>query len=126
MTTITSVEADTLAKVVRGESPLEALHTIGMKCHLEDNRCWVDNPRAIAISADALDLARGLLAYHADPILLRRWAMFIEAADVEITADAHPLGEIVLNALWDAAFLNPLEPGTVKTLQAIVQEEVGA
>ncbi len=126
MTPTASVEADKLSRIVRGDAPLEALEEIGITCHLEDDRCRVDNPRRIAISADARDIARGLLAHHVDLESLRRWAMFIEAADIEITAEAHPLGEIVLNALWDAAFLKPLDDETVKTLQTIVQEEAGA
>lgn len=124
MTSITAAESDMLSKVVRGESPLEALEAIGMKCHLEGNRCWVDNPRQITASADTRDLACGLLAYRADPILLRRWAMFIEAADIEISAEEHPFGDVVLNALWDAAFSKVLDADTIKTLQSIVRDEV--
>lgn len=124
MTSITAAEAETLTRVVRGESPIEALDAIGMKCHLEGNRCWVDNPRQITASTDTRDVACGLLAYRADPILLRRWAMFVEAADIEINAEEHPFGDVVLNALWDAAFLKALDADTIKTLQSIVRDEV--
>ena len=125
MTPITSVEADVLSKVIRGETSLEALEEIGMICHLEDSRCWVDNPLQITVSADLHDIASGLLAHRDDPASLRRWALFIEAADVEISTDAHAHREVVLNALWDAAFLNSLDAGCIRILKTIVQEEVG-
>ncbi len=48
--------------------------------------------------------------------------MFIQAADVDLDVEDCPFGDLVLEALWDASFLNPLKPETVKTMEELARE----
>ena len=123
MNRTSGVGSDKLIRFVRGELPVESLADIGIRLNLENDSCRVDNPAGIVAQADAPDLAAGMLAHRDDPDKLREWAMFIQAADIELAADDHPHGEVVLDALWDAAFRTSLSPETIAILREIVREE---
>ena len=58
---------------------------------------------------------------RSDPTALRKWALFIQAADFEIAAEDDLPGETVREALWDAAFLTPLSRETVAALESIAR-----
>jgi hypothetical protein len=113
-------EQETLRQIVRGERPLGDLKLLGIHWQLEGNSCHVDNPRHITISVDIHDLARGLLYYLSQRNALREWALFIYAADdLDLDVEKHPQGEVVLDALWDASFSNPVDATVIETLKKL-------
>jgi hypothetical protein len=116
-------DAEQLRRIVRGEQPLTDLSSLAMSVHLEDNRCTVENPRRIAVSVSIHDLAHGLLTYLHDARALREWAMFLHAADLDLAVEDHSSGELVLNALWDAAFMNPIADSVVNALEQLSQQD---
>jgi hypothetical protein len=116
-------EQETLRQIVRGERPLRDLQILGMTWHREGSRCHVDNPRGISAIADVHDLAHGLKTYLPSPEQLREWALFVNAADVDLEVDNHPDGETVLNALWDASFANSIDPKVEELIQRLAQRE---
>ena len=89
---------------------------------LDGGRCSVSNPRKLPLTADIHDLASGFLANRNNPQGLREWAMFIQAADVDLEVEDHPDGDVVLDAIWDAAFVNPIKPEAMKILEKLAQE----
>lgn len=115
-------ELDLLLRVIRGELPLRSLGAIGVTVCIEGSRCRVDNPRGLQPQARVPDLAQGVLAHRHDPVALREWALFIQAADIEVDAPRHPAERAVLAALWDAACLNPLGAETVAALERAARE----
>jgi hypothetical protein len=119
----TTAEQQTLRQIVRGERPLRDLENIGMSWRREGSRCHVDNPRGISAVADVHDLAHGLQTYLPSPEQLRDWALFVNAADVDLEVENHPDGETVLNALWDASFANPIDPKVRETIKRLAQRE---
>jgi hypothetical protein len=89
---------------------------------MDGSRCSVKNPRNLSLTADVHDLVCGFLANRNDPQGLREWAMFIQGADVDLEVEDHPDGDVVLDAIWDAAFLNPIKPEAMKILENLAQE----
>jgi hypothetical protein len=122
MGTANPSDADTLLRIVRGELPLAALTTIGITLRIEQDRCRVENPNRVHVRATVPDLARGVLAHRHDPATLRDWALFIQAADIEVDAPRHPADRILLEALWSAASLTPISPETLAALEQVVCE----
>lgn len=119
MNASTATDQNLLREIVRGKRPLRHLQILGMRLELQGNHCRVANPRHISTSVDVHDLAMGLVTYLSDPEALREWALFIQAGDVDLDVEDHPAGEAVLKALWDAAFMNPINPLAVDTLKQL-------
>jgi hypothetical protein len=110
-----------LLQIVPGELPLTTLSSLGMSWHREGSRCWVENPQQISATVQAEDLARGLLAHRSNPQALREWALFIQAADLDLDLEGHPAEEWLVQALWGAAFLEPPPEEVVQELEHLVQ-----
>jgi hypothetical protein len=123
MATAGDQESALLRDVVRGERPLGDLARAGLSLLRNGNACRVENPRGVSTSADAADLAAGILAHRNDLESLREWAMFVTCSDVEVTAERHPDGETVLGALWDASFGNPISPDVFEVLKHVAGEK---
>ncbi|HEX7124740.1 MAG TPA: hypothetical protein VF406_03050 [Thermodesulfobacteriota bacterium] len=101
-------EAIVLA-VLRGERPLEDLRQAGVGLTIEGPMVLVD-PNDVRVAPTTADVARGLLAYEGRGDDRRRWAFAMVAGDFldldPLTAD--PDGGLLLSALWDASFGDPL------------------
>lgn len=102
-----NTDQDTVHQIVRGERPLADLRLVGMSLRRSGDAWAVENPRGVSAVVGVPDLARGLLAHRSDPEALRAWAMFIQASDLDLDVEGRPGGELVLAAVWDAAFANP-------------------
>ncbi len=108
MTAPGASEAIVLA-VLRGERPLEDLREAGIGLTIEGLMVLVD-PNDVIVIPSAADVARGLLAYEGRGDDRRRWAFAMMAGDF-LDLDpltAHPDGGLLLSALWDASFGDPL------------------
>ncbi len=95
--------------VLRGERPLEDLRQAGIGLTIEGLMVLVD-PIDLLVAPAAADVAAGLLAYEGRGDERRRWAFTMLAGDFldldPLTAD--PDGVVLLGALWDASFGDPL------------------
>ena len=118
MSAATHEEQTAILNVVRGSRPWKDLSAFGVVMRLDGDRCTLDNPRHITATVSPADLAQGFARLHHDPTALREWAFLVEAMDVDLAMDEHPAGEMLLEALWDASFGNPIHP---KQLDAILQ-----
>ena len=61
------------------------------------------------------------MAYRQDPRALREWGFIMEALDVDLDVEQHPAGDLVLNALWDASFGNPIEADVWQTIEDLAR-----
>jgi hypothetical protein len=125
MNTGTAVEQETIRQILRGERPLADLALVDMSLRIEGDRIQVENPRRLGATADIRDLARGFLTYLHDPPALRRWALFLQAADFELDLERQPAGDQVLSAMWEASFGNPITAETLATLRQIDPQSGG-
>jgi hypothetical protein len=114
-----------IQQVIRGERPGTDLSLAGMNVGLEGNRCAVENLDHVSVSASIQDLARGFQAYLHDPQALRDWAFLVEAIDVDLDVENHPAGEMLLHALRDASFGNPLTADIVGTIKRLANDNGG-
>jgi hypothetical protein len=121
MTPGATTEQETVRQIVRGQRPLTDLALAGMLLRVEGTRCQVDNPRRVETAVDVRDVAQGFLSYLHDPVALRLWALFLQAADVDLETGGSPEADTVLTALWDAAFGNPIAAETIAALRRIDQ-----
>jgi hypothetical protein len=116
---------ETILQVARGERPWTDLRVLGIDVRLEGNRCHVENPQHLEAAADVHDLARGLQAHRQDPRALREWAFVMESVDVDLDVEQHAAGDLVLNALWDASFGNPIEADVWQTIEELARLSEG-
>ncbi len=75
-----------------------------------------------AITVTAQDIAWGWLRTSTNQNAFREWARFVHGAIglVELDLEPHPLGEAVLEALWDAAFGEPVTSEMTETMRRVV------
>lgn len=102
-----SRQAQRILEIVRGERPLHELAAAGIEIRQNGNSQELYNPNGIVVMPDVVDVAKGLLAFRFEPETLRTWASLVlsGSAFIDLTAlDSTSLGEILLNALWDASF----------------------
>jgi hypothetical protein len=53
---------------------------------------------------------------------LREWAFVMEAIDVDLTeVESHPAGDLVLGAIWDASFGNPINAETTQAIDQLAR-----
>jgi hypothetical protein len=118
-------EQDFIREVVRGVRPWTDLGQVGIIIRLQGARASVDNTRRISASADAHDLAHGLLAYRADANALREWAFILEGGSsfLDLDVEDHPDGEVLLDGLWKACFGEPIPAEAVRAAEHLVAGE---
>ena len=119
-----SQDEETILEFVRGERPWNELQAVGIRIKLDGDRCEVENPRQIIAVANAHDLAQGLLKYLSDREKLRTWAFIVQAASVFVDLDVeqHPNGEVLLDALWNAAHGNPVAEESVQAAEQLIDD----
>jgi hypothetical protein len=96
-----------------------------MNVRLHEHSCTVENPHLVSATVAIPDVAKGFLAYQADPQELRGWAVVVESLDVDLDPESHPAGEVVLGALWDASFGNPISPDVMQTIEQLAHQNGG-
>ena len=103
-------EAELILEVVRGERSWCALASLGIAVVMRDGTYEVTNPRRWRAVAGAADVAYGLVRHQGQPEALRRWASVLlsGATFLELALDDHLAGDLLLSALWDASFGDPL------------------
>ena len=107
--------------MVRGERPLEDVQLVGISLSFEENQLKLSNVRQLVVDVHIHDIAQGLLAYHKTAEQLRHWAWAIESFDfVSIIRIDSPFEDVVLEALWDAAFGNHIDQETMLVLNQVV------
>jgi hypothetical protein len=122
----THEEQEALLEVVRGSRPWTDLAAFGVAVRLDDGRRTLTNPRRLTTTASARDLAQGFAKLRHDPAALREWAFVVEAMDVELAVEGDPAGEMLLEALWDASFGNPIDSKRIDAIVRMVEEEGGS
>src|SRR4051794_30724565 len=103
-TQVLTAEAVALA-VVRGERPIADLADVGIHMTFGSQSAVV-KPSPVVVSPTVTDVVAGIRAYQHDPAALRRWGLFMMAAscvDFDLIED-DPLGDDVIEAVWDASF----------------------
>lgn len=121
-------ENQVVLAVVRGELALDNLDTIGVSVVITDTPdgkvCKVQSKIPIVVDVTIADIAKGLLALRFSQHELMNWAVFIFAADVIDMEQVHEhsQGEIVLNALWVAAFEGEVTRDTVNVLHGLLNQ----
>src|SRR3981081_376822 len=102
---------------IRGERPLKDLKDAGIWLEpLATGGIEVKTRSNVSVPVSLLDFSRGLLANLQLPETLRTWGLVVYAAGV--LADDFQLdrrGEILLDALWDAAFGEEIKRAAVVT-----------
>ena len=120
-------ESEVIREMVRGERPWSDLPSLDIVVHMERNTFSADNPRKIEVRIHSRDVAQGLLRLRNDRRDLRRWAWIILAADfVDLALEEEPDGDILLDALWDASFGEPVSEEAFATVERLVAEQSGS
>lgn len=118
-------DQDLIRQVVRGERPWKDLGQLGIAVQLQGERATIDNPRRVSATADARDLAHGLLAYRDDANALREWAFVVEGGSsfLDLDVEDHPDGEALLDGLWKACFGEPIPADAIHAAEHLIQGE---
>lgn len=114
--------SELILQVVRGEKPWTDLARLGITIVFEGSATRVDNPRGMVAVAQPVDIAQGLLEYRDRPDDLRAWARVILAGVpfLDLALDDQPVGDILLDALWDATFGRQLADEAIRTAEQLV------
>jgi hypothetical protein len=93
---------------VRGEQSWGILEKASIYIDLRDDGYEIDNSWQVTVDASLKDVSQGLLSNWRSPDQLRGWAGIILAGssflDLSNEFETTPEGDILLTALWDAAF----------------------
>jgi hypothetical protein len=118
---ITNLSAEEVVRaVVRGEVPVAALEDVGIHMTFTENSATVE-PSPFVVSPTVADIVQGLLTYQHDPTTLQRWALFLIAAScVDFDRlEAHPDGDLVIGAIWDASFEGRVDSAVLETAKRL-------
>lgn len=113
--------AEAVRRVVRGELPWRELGSLGIGIVLRPTALEVIGAGPPVV-VDAADIACGWLRTCADEKAFREWARVVHGAVglIELRLDHHPLGERVLECLWDAAFGDEVPEESVALMREVV------
>ncbi len=123
-----SNEEQVILAVVRGELALNKLDTVGVFVVIIDSPggkvCKVQSRTPIVVNITVVDIAKGLLALRFSQHELMNWAVFIFATDVIDMEQVHEhaQSEIVLDALWVAAFEGEVRKDAVDVLDNLIHQ----
>jgi hypothetical protein len=106
--------------VIRGELPVAALEDVGIHMTFTESSATAE-PSPVVVSPTVADIVQGLLIYQHDPIALQRWALFLMAAScVDFDRlEAHPEGDLVIGAIWDASFEGRVDGAVLETARRL-------
>jgi hypothetical protein len=124
--TATALDRETVLRFVHGERPWTDLRALGIEIRLDDESYDEENPRQVDVAVQPADLARGFMAHELASGELRQWArVVLHASFVDFDADEGPDRETLLNALWDAAFNQPLPKDAVRVIERLAGRSAG-
>lgn len=118
-------------RVVRGDLPLHTLQCLGISIRFHDGESFlstrVDDPKKFTwgVEGSHVDLALGLLHCAGEPTKLQQWERFVMASEIDVD-DTVPIHDLVMEAVWDAAFTaqgNVIGAHTLVRLQQIAEDE---
>jgi hypothetical protein len=126
MTVKAELAEETVRDVVRGERPWTDLGPLGMRGGPTEGRCEFDASFPAGTRVGIRDLARGFLSHLPDVGQLTEWAFVMEAMPYDLTdAEDHPTGQMLLDALWNASFGNPLSETEIGVISNLTNESAG-
>ncbi len=120
-----------IVQVVRGDLPFHALEGLGINVRFQDGEYFlstqVDDHKKLTwdVEVTHADLAHGLLHYASDPAALQQWGRFVMASEIDFN-DTFPDHDLIMDAVWDAAFAaygNVIGADTLARLQQIAEAE---
>jgi hypothetical protein len=119
------VEAEKLILAfVRGDRSWETLGRAGVYIEIRGDGYEIDNPWKLTAKVYPRDVAHGLLVYRRTSYQLQRWSGIILAGssflDLSEEFDTTPEGDILLNALWDAAFGDEIPLEAISVAESLV------
>jgi hypothetical protein len=118
MTTPPRSVEEAIRQVARGERHWAELRSFGLDFDPEAGRA--DRLPPIDARVTVHDLASGFVSCLHDSRALREWAFVMEAVPADFEAvEAHPEGEVVLGALWNASFGEPLSEAELEVIRAL-------
>jgi hypothetical protein len=108
--------------IIRGDLPLSMMDKAGVHITVRGNAYDVTSEFPISVVPSAIDIARGLFNYK-DKKDLKEWGIFMmHAPVVDLAAlEIHPQGDLILGALWDAAFDGRLTDQVIAEISKIVK-----
>lgn len=118
-----TAETDALRRFVRGESEWQVLLSLGASVDLDADGLSLEEPADAPVYEPSVqDVAAGLLAHWAIGTSLRDWARLILATGMVdlVSLEDHPAGEVLLNALWDAAGGSDVSEAAVEAAREVV------
>lgn len=123
----TNAKADEIIRsFVRGKASWRALEGAGVYVEIKDDGYEIDNPRKVVSTAYLQDVSEGLLVYQQVPDQRRRWAGIILAGssflDLSEEFETTPEGDVLLNALWDAAFGDEVSEEALDAAKSLVEK----
>jgi hypothetical protein len=110
--------------VIRGELALDTLTEIGIDISSVDGSYKLESGNFdVAVAPTASDLALGILRYTSrKKDELRKWAFFVlgECGAIDLgKIEAHPQGEVLIDALWDASFQGVIKRDVIALAEKI-------
>jgi hypothetical protein len=119
-----SSEQETILNFVRGREPWTKLRTVGIQLDLSASSVQTKNTGGIVATADAYDVAEGLLTHIHDAEELRPWALILESGSdfLDLALEVHPAGEVLLDAVWKASFGDPIPDQAIRLAENLVNE----
>lgn len=122
---MTSNALDLILAFVRGEESWGVLEKAGIFIEIKNDGYEIANPWQLIAKIHLRDMAQGLLAYHLASERMQQWASIILAGssflDLE-EFELSPEGDVLLNALWDAAFGEEVSQEAVNVARHLVNE----
>lgn len=128
-TAIAETASTNLLSFVRGERRWGEAEVPGISVDFER---WSLNEAPLAgpapVRATLADVVQGFQEHLGEPEELRRWAFVVLNASNSIELDeafeSTEEGEILLDALWDAAFGRPISPAARQTLDELSDRQL--
>ena len=103
----TQLSAETLTGIVRGSVDWRVLERFGVQADIDRLPATFHQPGGFPIVLVTVDdLRAGFAAHLGDAVAMRQWAQIMLMCDSFDFApvEEDPVGDLVLNALWDLAY----------------------
>lgn len=117
-------DRDLLLQIVRLERPWTDARLVGVTVTRESTGFRADFARDTAVVVGLDELARGLREYQANPRELRGWA-FTVLAMANFEPQEHPAFDVLMDALHDASFGQPLSDEARAAIEQLTGSEQG-
>jgi hypothetical protein len=116
---------DVILQAVRGQTPWSALQDLDVDLEINGASCSIENPRHLVAVAKPADISCGFLNYRNDPERLKTWAWLVLAASslIDLDLEGHASGDVLLDALWDAAYGVPLSQDVLRIARKVSREQ---